>query len=87
MMEERITMESSLSELYLKFASDPELRKRFLNEPKAVLAEHGIHVPDGMALQIVEDSATVRHLVLPYFSPGKDLTAEEIGQRQSKIII
>lgn len=80
-------MESHLQELYLEFASDPELRSRFLKEPKAVLEEHGIPVPDGMVLQIVEDSATVRHLVLPYFSPGKDLTAEEIGQRQSKIII
>jgi nitrile hydratase len=80
-------MESNLAELTLEFASDPELRSRFLKEPKSVLAEHGIHVPDGMVLEIVEDSATVRHLVLPYFSPGKELTAEEIGQRQSKIII
>jgi hypothetical protein len=81
------TMESNLQELYLKFALDPELKKRFLNEPKVVLAEHGTHVPDGMVLAIVEDSATVRHLVLPYFSPGEDMTLEEIGQRQSKIII
>lgn len=80
-------MESNLAELYLKFASDPELRKRFLKEPKVVLAEHGIHVPDGMGLAIVEDSATIRHLVLPYFSPGEDMILEEIGQRQSKIII
>lgn len=80
-------MESNLAELYLKFASDPILKKRFLNEPKTVLAEHGIHVPDGMVLEILEDSATVHHLVLPYFSPGNDLTAEEIGLRQSKIIL
>jgi len=45
------TMESNLQELYLKFALDPELKKRFLNEPKVVLAEHGTQCRTEWSLQ------------------------------------
>ena len=56
-------------EKYGKFMSrvrsDPELRARMLAAPAGVLAEHGIGVPPGVELRVVEDTAAVRHVPLP----------------------
>ncbi|HET6880838.1 MAG TPA: NHLP leader peptide family RiPP precursor [Pirellulales bacterium] len=57
--------------------SDEELKQRLLNEPKTVLEEHGIDVPPGLELRIVEDTEEVCHLVLPP-SPAGDLLDEEL---------
>jgi hypothetical protein len=58
--------------------SDESLKQRLMDCPAAVLAEHGIDVPDDVDLRVVEDSDRVRHLVLPA-SPAGDLLDEELA--------
>ena len=63
--------------LVAKAWSDDELKQRLLAEPAAVLDEHGIEVPPGVELRVVEDTDDVCHLVLPP-SPSGDLLDEEL---------
>jgi hypothetical protein len=73
--------------LILDLYSDPELKKRFLADPAVVMKERGVTVPEEVILKAVEDSPTVRHIILPYLKPGEKSSMEEIEQRASKIII
>jgi len=45
--------------------NDPTFRDRLLASPPEVLAEAGIAVPAGMEVCVVEDTDSVKHLVLP----------------------
>ncbi len=58
--------------------SDDSLKRRLIEDPVTVLREHGIELPYGVAVKIVEDTDQVRHLVLPS-SPSDELTDEELA--------
>src|SRR5580658_3582489 len=45
--------------------SDPAFRKRLLADPAGTLKGAGVEVPEGVTIEVVEDSATKVHLVLP----------------------
>jgi len=74
-------------ELILELNSDPDLKKRFLENPAAILKERGLEIPSEITLRAMEDTPNVRHIVIPYFAPSAPTTLEEIEQRASKIII
>lgn len=57
--------------------SDDELRQRLIDDPAGVLREHGIEVPYDIELKVMEDTAEVRHLVLPA-SPSGELSDEDL---------
>ncbi len=44
---------------------DDALKQRFLSDPHAVLAEHGMEVPEGMNVNVVENTDTTVHVTLP----------------------
>ena len=73
-------------QLLAALLTDDALRARFRKDPAAVLAEHGFSVPAGISVRVLEDTATVRHLVIPYAPPGESLQVEELAARASKII-
>ena len=52
-------------EFMSRIQSDPGLRARMFAAPADVLEEHGIGVPPGMELRVVEDTAEIRHVALP----------------------
>jgi len=56
---------------------DPDLKQRLLADPAAVLAEHGIEIPEGVDMRVVEDTEQVRYLVLPT-SPTEELSDDEL---------
>lgn len=58
--------------------ADEEFKARLLAEPKAVLREHGLELAPDVAVNVVEDSDTVRHFVLPP-NPAGDLSEEELS--------
>ena len=62
-----VTMKDIMAELY----GDPELMARFQADPKAVLQEKGVEVPEGISLKVVTDSSKFRHIVLPYLGSEK----------------
>jgi hypothetical protein len=47
---------------------DEAFKKRLIGDPAATLAAEGVPLPDGVSVTVVEDTASVRHLVLP--APG-----------------
>lgn len=63
--------------LVAKAWSDQELKQRLIEDPATVLREHGIEVPYDVDLKVVEDSADVRHLVLPA-APAGELVDEDL---------
>jgi nitrile hydratase len=48
-----------------------------VREPRAVLAEMGLALDDGVAVRVWDSSAEVRYLVLPQRPPGTEHWTEE----------
>ena len=65
-------------QLVAKAWSDESLKQRLIEDPAAVLREFGIEAPYAVELKVVEDTAEVRHLVLPP-SPSGNLADEDLG--------
>ena len=76
MTEER----NQLAELFAACWKDEALKARFMNDPKAVLAEYGMPVPDGMDVKVVENSDNCVHITMP-MAPGghHELSDEELS--------
>ena len=55
----------------------PPYRSRMVREPRAVLAEMGCDVADGVELRVWDSSAEARYLVLPQRPAGTDGLGEE----------
>jgi nitrile hydratase len=49
-----------------------EYRSRVVREPRVVLAEFGMEVPDGVELQVVDSTSEQRYLVLPVRPEGTE---------------
>jgi nitrile hydratase len=55
-------------------------RSRAVREPRAVLAEFGLHLPDSTAIEVWDSTAEVRYLVLPVRPAGTDgLTSDDLA--------
>lgn len=50
--------------------SDEALRKRLITEPKPVLKEFGLQIPDSKSVQIHENTPTLMNIILPEKPPG-----------------
>ncbi len=48
---------------------DHAFKHRYVSDPKGVLAEEGITLPDNLHVKVLQDTETVKHIVL---SPGAD---------------
>ena len=76
MTEER----NQLAELFAACWKDETLKQRFMADPKAVLAEYGMDVPDGMDVNIVENTDNTVHITMPAPPSGHgDLSDEELS--------
>ena len=59
-------------------AEDEEFRARLIADPKATISsEIGTSIPDGLDVEVHEESATTFHLVLP---PSPRLTEDELSK-------
>ena len=56
---------------------DQAFKQQLLSNPKAVLTEAGMSVAEGVELQVVQDTPTLRHLVLPVAPAGGSSTLSE----------
>ena len=76
MTEER----NQLAELFAACWKDEALKARFMNDPKAVLAEYDMPVPDGMDVKVVENADNCVHITMPMAPEGHmNLSDEELG--------
>jgi hypothetical protein len=58
--------------------SDDSLKAKLLENPESILREYGVEIPYGIELRVVEDTAEIRHLVLPT-SPAGEMADEELN--------
>jgi nitrile hydratase alpha subunit len=52
-------------------------RSRMVREPRAVLAEFGLHLPEQIAIRVHDSTADMRYLVLPMRPAGTEGWSEE----------
>ena len=50
-----------------------------MSDPKAVLAEYDMPVPDGMDVKVVENADNCVHITMPMAPGGNDLSDEELS--------
>jgi hypothetical protein len=75
MTEER----NALTDLFAACWKDDALKARFMADPKAVLAERGIKMPDGIDVNVVENNDNTVHITMPAPPSGhQDLSDEEL---------
>ena len=60
-----------------KWYKDPAYRSRIVMEPREVLAEMGVQLPDDVEIRIWDSSAEVRYMVLPMQPEGTEDESEE----------
>ena len=65
-----------------KAMSDEAFRNELKANPKKVLAEEGIEVPEGKEIKVVENTKDEAYLVIPYAEEG--LNMEELESRVTK---
>ena len=70
----------ALAELFAACWKDEALKARFMSDPKAVLKEHSLDVPDNMDVKVVENADDCVHITLPASPAGDmDLSDEELS--------
>ena len=56
---------NKLAQLFAACWKDEALKARFMAEPKTVLAEYGMTVPDDISLKVVENADDCVHITVP----------------------
>ena len=56
---------NKLAQLFAACWKDEALKARLMSDPKAVLKEHGLNVPDDLDVKFVEDADETVHITLP----------------------
>ena len=63
----------------------PAYRPRAVSEPRAVLAEFGLVVPQEREVHVWDSSAELRYMVMPMRPPGaQDLSEDELASRVTR---
>lgn len=57
--------QKKFGEVIAKAWADPSFKERLIHSPSDVLAEHGIKLPEGAQVKILQDTETEKHFVLP----------------------
>lgn len=71
---------NAYSKIVSKAWSDPEFKARLLAAPRAALAESGVQVPDGVRINVLEDSGDVINMVLPTSPAGEVVSEQDLEQ-------
>ena len=72
-----------VAELMEKLRADDGLRREVLRDPRSVLAAHGLVVPAGVDLRVVESTDTVVYFALPPAAPS---VAGELEEEQLEAV-
>ena len=71
---------NALAQLFAACWKDEALKARFMSDPKAVLAEYEMPVPDNMDVKVVENADDCVHITLPAPPDGHmDLSDGELS--------
>ena len=71
---------NDLAQLFAACWKDEALKARFMRDPKSVLAEYDMPVPDGIDVKVVENADDCVHITLPAPpSSSGDLSDDELS--------
>ena len=71
---------NALARLFAACWKDEALKARFMSDPKGVLAEYDMPVPDGIDVKVVENADDCVHITLPAPPAGDmDLSDDELS--------
>ena len=71
---------NALAQLFAACWKNEALKARFMRDPKAVLAEYDMPVPDGIDVKVVENADDCVHITLPAAPGGSgDLSDDELS--------
>ena len=71
---------NALAQLFAACWKDDALKARFMRDPKSVLAEYDMPVPDGIDVKVVENADDCVHITLPAAPAGAgDLSDEDLS--------
>ena len=77
---------NQLASLFAACWKDEALKARFMSDPRAVLAEHGMDVPDGMDVKVVENADDCVHITMPA-PPRGDLSDDELEKAAGGFLV
>ncbi|MFA9202186.1 MAG: NHLP leader peptide family RiPP precursor [Candidatus Nanopelagicaceae bacterium] len=67
---------SNQTEIYQQLSqrlqNDEDFKNRFVSQPKSILTEMGVNIPDAVQVEVHEDTTTVRNFVIPVKSADED---------------
>jgi len=75
-----------MSQLMMELFTNPELKEKFIANPKEVMAEKGINVPENQEIKVLEETENVKYIVLPYLDKNSELNVEDFESRKSKMM-
>lgn len=61
-------------------SSEPTFRRTFLADPEGVMKQHGLTLPDGVKVRVVEDASDVMHIVLPPLQHDEELSDRSLDR-------
>jgi hypothetical protein len=76
--EQLVDFETRWGDLVARAWADSAFKMRLLADPAAVLKEHGMTLPAGITVKVVENTDNLIHLVLPQKPAAVELTEEEL---------
>ncbi len=76
--------ERQFHEVLLEILNDPDLKIVFEGNPRGFLRQRGIVIPDEIELRVHEDTARLRHIVIPYLEGPPPATVEELEERLAR---
>jgi hypothetical protein len=79
------TQSKKISQLMMELYSNPELKEKFIANPKEVMIEKGIEVPEGKEIKVLEETETVNYIVLPHLDENSEITTDTLERKISKV--
>lgn len=76
-MDFQIEVQKRYTHIVGKAWADEEFKRRLIADPKAVLREEGIEIPDDVEVRVVENTEKVFYLSLPP-KPSEEVSDEEL---------
>lgn len=69
-----------MGQLIAKCWSDDSFKQKLMSDPKSVLKENGVDIPEGLEVKMVENTDNVFHLVIPAKPDGlSDENLDKLG--------
>lgn len=74
------------AQLITQAIEDPAFRQKLIADPKAVLSEQGLEIPDGVQINVLQESPSQYYLVLPALHGSPTEGAVELSDEELEAV-